>query len=336
MSHTTLNIQSILGIEKWQQIQDELASVTKLAIITVDYKGIPVTRHSSCTEFCQIVRANPKTSALCQKCDARGGIEAVRINKSYIYTCHCNIIDAAIPIIINNKFFGSVMVGQVLLKDINNIKYLENVYGSSNTSFSDQNKMFYLYSKLPKKTYRQIKKDVDLIGHVSNYIVEAAIKNLDLQEENRVLKQYFNDRSAKKINSTLDKQLDNIVTEKSDAISKVANTTLKPAIDYIHENFKEKIRLKDMARLCFITDSYFSKLFYKKLGENFSAYVTKLKIIEAKKLLKTTDKTIQEISADIGFNDSSYFINIFKKYEGVTPALFRKHFQSQSKEYKII
>ena len=62
MNSKLLNIRSILDLEQWQKIQDELALVTGMAILIVDYKGVPVTRHSGCTDFCAIVRKNPDTA----------------------------------------------------------------------------------------------------------------------------------------------------------------------------------------------------------------------------------------------------------------------------------
>ncbi|MDO7203715.1 helix-turn-helix domain-containing protein [Paraclostridium bifermentans] len=43
----------------------------------------------------------------------------------------------------------------------------------------------------------------------------------------------------------------------------------------------------------------------------------------AKALLEETDMTINEISDELGFSESGYFIKIFKKYEGVTPNLYK-------------
>ena len=101
--------------------------------------------------------------------------------------------------------------------------------------------------------------------------------------------------------------------------------TLKPAIEYIYNNKSENISMESMAKLCHVSSSYFSRLFSKEIGENFSTYISKLKIKWAKALLEETDMTINEISDELGFSESGYFIKIFKKYEGVTPNLYKKH-----------
>ena len=51
-----LDIREILDVNSFQKIQDDIAKATEFAMITVDYKGIPVTKHSRCSEFCRLIR----------------------------------------------------------------------------------------------------------------------------------------------------------------------------------------------------------------------------------------------------------------------------------------
>lgn len=113
----TVELKNILDLEKWEKLQESLALSTRLAIILVDYKGRPVTKHSQVQPFCQLVRHSPELSKLCEKCDARGGLEAVRTGQPFIYRCHFNIVDMAIPIIVDDQYVGAIMAGEVLLED---------------------------------------------------------------------------------------------------------------------------------------------------------------------------------------------------------------------------
>nr|WP_249930836.1 helix-turn-helix transcriptional regulator [Paenibacillus polymyxa] len=61
-----------------------------------------------------------------------------------------------------------------------------------------------------------------------------------------------------------------------------------------------------------LSPSYFSRLSAKETGENFTTYLAKLKIKWAKQLLEVTDMPISQISDELGFNESGYFIKIFK------------------------
>ena len=69
---------------------------------------------------------------------------------------------------------------------------------------------------------------------------------------------------------------------------------------------------------------YFSGMFKREVGQNFSEYVTDYRIKKAKDLLKRSNLSILEISDAVGFKDPKYFSKIFKKAAGITPAEYRK------------
>ena len=100
MSGRGYDLKTILNIPLFETLQDMIAKTTGTAIITVDYKGIPVTRHSCRTEFCTVIRENPVSRKRCFRCDALAGLEAVRLNSPFIYLCHCGIVDAAVPVVV--------------------------------------------------------------------------------------------------------------------------------------------------------------------------------------------------------------------------------------------
>ena len=127
MKNKLYDLDQLFDLPRWQLLQDRMAELTNMAIITVDYKGQPITKHSMCCPFCQSVRANPQLEKYCEVCDSRGGLEAVRSQKPYIYLCHFNIIDIAIPITVDDKYLGAIMAGQIRLKDSADIGSFENL-----------------------------------------------------------------------------------------------------------------------------------------------------------------------------------------------------------------
>ena len=62
-----MNLDKILDLKKWRNLQDSLALVTKLAIVTVNYKGVPISQHSGVRSFCETMRKDPNTAKLCEK-----------------------------------------------------------------------------------------------------------------------------------------------------------------------------------------------------------------------------------------------------------------------------
>ena len=331
------NILSVLDIEKWQVLQDSLAAVTGMAIITVDYKGTPVTEHSRCSEFCKRVRSNVILNAECQKCDSRGGLEATRLRRPYIYLCHANILDAAIPIIVNNQYLGALMIGQVLLTDKSEAAELEILCISSKQKLKQQlGKDISFLNQLPRLSLSRVKMIVDMLFHLCNYIVEEATEKslaLDLcasamQIQTHQLQDDFSIYGAKKLQSIrrkLDSAIINThITAEATGEREVTSKTLKPALNYINTHKGERCSLAEMAALCHLSPSHFSRLFSQEMGETYSSYLLRARIKWAKDLLITTDKHINEIATMVGFSDAGHFIRSFKKYEGTTPARFRK------------
>ncbi|MCQ4086515.1 PocR ligand-binding domain-containing protein [Saccharibacillus sp. JS10] len=338
-----LSIQKIFDLQKWERLQDSLASVTKLAILTVDYKGNAVTSHSGCQSFCQAVRQDEDLLPYCQKCDSRGGLEAVRSNKPYIYLCHYNIIDIAVPVIIDDKYVGAVMAGQVRLSDPSGAADLEQILTSKNKKlYSDKwEDLKDYYADLPVMSYQEIVKISDMLSLLCSYIVEEALnKNLIVE--------MFEKTSAQGTTPSLSdilpgytlqnlenvrKEMTHILTHShTDSIQneneRLTHPVLKPAFDYLFTHKSESVPLKKMADLCHISPSYFSRLFAKEVGESYSGYTARLKIEWAKTLLENTDMPISLISSELGFNEPGYFIKTFKKYEEITPAVYRKYYKS--------
>lgn len=105
---------------------------------------------------------------------------------------------------------------------------------------------------------------------------------------------------------------------------------MQTALAYIHENYNKNIQLEDVAEQVYLSSAYFGILFKKETGENFSSYLTNLRMEKAKELLKQIDQNISEIAYQVGYANKRYFSRIFKKNVGVTPQEFRKiHGQSK-------
>lgn len=342
MTGEPLSIQTVFDLEKWERLQDSLSSVTKLAILTVDYKGNAVTRHSACQSFCKAVRQDEDLLPYCQKCDSRGGLEAVRSNKPYIYLCHYNIIDIAVPVMINGQYIGAVMAGQVRLSDHSAHTELEQILTSKNKKLYSEKweKLKDHYADLPVMSYQEILRISDMLSLLCSYIVEEATN------KNRIA-EIFDKASGSGITPSLSDLLpgfalrhpENAKRESAhqlagstlgaapDDSELCANPVLQPAFDYLFAHKNESVPLKKMAELCHISPSYFSRLFAKEIGESYSGYVSRLKIGWARQLLEQTDLPVSQISMELGFNEPGYFIKTFKKYENVTPAVYRKYYR---------
>ncbi len=101
--------------------------------------------------------------------------------------------------------------------------------------------------------------------------------------------------------------------------------SIEQAIDYITNNFSRHISLKEIAGLVGFNEEYFSRLFKKECGINYSDFVINIRMEEAKLLLLSTSLNIGEIAEKIGIASSAYFSQLFRKYSGLSPSQFREN-----------
>jgi YesN/AraC family two-component response regulator len=143
----------------------------------------------------------------------------------------------------------------------------------------------------------------------------------------------MNNRFIKQINKITDieqltYQLSQIMTRFTEQVFSFGSVThssiISKAAEYIKKNFKYRITLTDVAKYVSLSPAYFSDLFKKETGSNFSEYLNKVRIDNAKLLLENDDLPLIEVSLLCGFEDQSYFTKIFKKLTGTTPKKYKE------------
>lgn len=93
---------------------------------------------------------------------------------------------------------------------------------------------------------------------------------------------------------------------------------------YVMNHIGEKVGMEEMAKRLGLNPTHFSRLFRLETGLTFIEYVTRVKMEQARDLLNQTNLTIVEIAEQLGYDNVSYFIKLFRNFSGMTPAEFRK------------
>ncbi len=106
-------------------------------------------------------------------------------------------------------------------------------------------------------------------------------------------------------------------------IQKTQNITFKNFLIILEENFRRPLGVDFYAEKLFMTSRNLNLICHNILQQSVTEIIETRKLIEAKNLLISTDKTISEISFEIGFNEKSYFTSVFRKRSGQTPSEFR-------------
>ncbi|WP_339062315.1 helix-turn-helix transcriptional regulator [Fusobacterium polymorphum] len=102
---------------------------------------------------------------------------------------------------------------------------------------------------------------------------------------------------------------------------------LDNSINFLEKYYYKDLSLTEVANVCNMSDSYFSRKFKEKFNINFSTYLLNIRLEKAKELLKEKNLNIENISEMVGFKDSSYFSKSFKQKYGMAPHYYRDNFK---------
>lgn len=106
--------------------------------------------------------------------------------------------------------------------------------------------------------------------------------------------------------------------------NKLRQSRLQLMMQYIHDNYPDKIMLGDIAGAASISESEALRCFHEGVQSTPIHYLTQYRLNRAKELLIATEDSVTSIASNVGFESNSYFTSVFSKTFGVTPKSFRK------------
>lgn len=175
-----------------------------------------------------------------------------------------------------------------------------------------------------------------IVGDVHRLLLEAADiffsvfeKQLEGGESPESLKKELalNLQSASSIQQLEDTFCRGIRAQFANVMEKIGQQQshyIRNAMDYIRKNYARKISLEDIAAFLNLSPTYFSNLFKKETGDNFSNYLTTVRMEEAKRLLRQSNMNIAEIADHVGYGDARYFSRMFVKTVGLKPSQYKR------------
>jgi AraC-like DNA-binding protein len=115
------------------------------------------------------------------------------------------------------------------------------------------------------------------------------------------------------------KELDSVKSNKYYAL-------LDEIKEYINSNYSDiNLSVELLAEIAGYTPNYFARIFKTVTGQYVNDYIRQVRITKSKELLRTTENSINDISAMVGFINTTYFFSAFKKDVGLTPAQYRNY-----------
>lgn len=113
---------------------------------------------------------------------------------------------------------------------------------------------------------------------------------------------------------------DQAVSEENDG---QVHHNVRDALAIIRERYASDITLTSIATELFVSPNYLSGLFKTETGSTFTHHLTTIRMEQAKKLLKSTNKKIYQICEAVGYSDQAHFSRMFKALEGMSPYEYR-------------
>jgi YesN/AraC family two-component response regulator len=93
---------------------------------------------------------------------------------------------------------------------------------------------------------------------------------------------------------------------------------------FLEGNCFKKITLQDAAQTVYMTPKYLSRVFREKTGMGFNEFKLKVKMAQAKKMLRSTGSSVKQISVKLGYANAESFIRQFEKIAKTTPSGYRR------------
>lgn len=162
-----------------------------------------------------------------------------------------------------------------------------------------------------------------MVNYILNISQEVAEEGYRLIQEQNPIKTLGNAITLSELETCFQKIIE-ILSKTVNKKEDIRNYTVNRAISYIREHYMEVISLEEMARRLDITPEYLSTLFNKEVGINFSTFLKKFRISQAKRLLKGSELKIYEVANEVGYGDPKYFNRVFREEVGVSPGDYRQ------------
>lgn len=98
---------------------------------------------------------------------------------------------------------------------------------------------------------------------------------------------------------------------------------LKPALEYIHQNYMQQTNMKQLADICHLSETHFRRLFLSIMGTSPLSFINATRTSQACVLLDTTQLSIAEIAERVGISSIASFNRNFHQIMGVSPREYR-------------
>ena len=125
------------------------------------------------------------------------------------------------------------------------------------------------------------------------------------------------------LQSCVEGYTEGLLTELEKQENGLLSAESRKALQYVHENYKNELRLKNIAEYIGINESYLSHLFKKEYGKSLITYLNEYRILKAQELILSSDVSLNLIAEAVGYPNYTYFSKVFKSITGTNAIDYR-------------
>src|SRR4051812_1708301 len=282
-------IEAIRGSELYKEYERAFNEATglPLALRPVESWQLPHHRQRKENPFCAILAERSKACAACLQVQQTLAERARE--KDATVTCAVGLCDTAVPVKMGNQLLGFLHTGQIF---------------RSKPTASQFDKLAGLFAQWGLQGETEKLKAAYLGSRVmTNKEHESVVKLLSIFAEH------------------LSMVSNQILVQKEHAEPPM----ITRAKQFIREHSGDELSLGQVAKAVNTSTFYFCKMFKRFTGINFTEFLSRVRIENARNLLLNPNLRISEIAYEVGFQSLTHFNRVFKKVTGQSPTEFRSH-----------
>jgi len=294
MREFTLTIDDLAESKEFEELCNILRQFTGIVVGLVHPDGKLaklLCNESDFNPLCRLIGATSQGRDACQATDRFYANRVMAYKTGIHYFCHAGLVDFAVPVFIENRHIATISCGQILAENPSEKGFRELRRRLEKIPY-DPKQLRKAYFNCPYMSAEKTRMLLRLLSFFANYFCEMGHRLHTTRKDSKY-------------------------------------PEIQQAKDYIKDHFSDKLDLTEVAENVGLAPTYFSYLFTKVAGVNYSHYLNKLRLGEAKKLLKESDWSITKISLQTGFSSLPYFNQVFKKFENCSPTQYRVKLQSE-------